>query len=534
MRTAVVIPTLNAVKRGIWGQVLDAVSRQSIPLERKIIIDSDSDDATCAVAESCGWECWKIKRENFNHGSTRDLAVRKLAENGIDTVVFLSQDVILTTQDVLTRLTGFLWSNPISGCFGRQCSTHIRTLDAWQRQWYYPERSAVRTLKDIPHDHLMTCFFSDAFSAWKTADVIHCGGFPETDFGEDMLLAAKVQNCGGGIGYCAEAVALHEHSCTLWSLFSRGMQVGAFHRNHPELRRQFGKLLPRPLVSIPWKLLLPFGVKFSGYLCGRIGGKGIPLALFLLMWLLLFPAIWSFDFPQRDVAARYAPMAEAFARGEWQFAFHPRVTPLLPVTSGILAFLLSCNGYLACQLDASLLLTVALFPFYFGCKKIYGEKTAFFAGILFALCPPFLRLGYYGLRETGSILGVVLLFYATTVFYRQSHIRKGFLWFAVAEAILLLSRGDIALFAVIAGAMLVIWDIFRNRIPWRSILTGVAVFAMIVPQLCYNYRAIGYPVPEVRHAVVWKKLCRKTPLLKHFENPHPYIPLDIGGGDDDE
>ena len=47
--------------------------------------------------------------------------------------------------------------------------------------------------------------------------------------------------------------------------------------------------------------------------------------------------------------------------GDWTFAFHPRVTPLLPVCAGIFVKLFSCGGFLACQLAASLLLSLCVF-----------------------------------------------------------------------------------------------------------------------------------------------------------------------------
>lgn len=534
MKTAIVIPTLNAVKRGLWSQVLEAVERQTMSLEQKIVIDSASDDQTCSVAESYGWKCWKIARKDFNHGLTRAWAIRELAKTGIDTVFFLSQDVVLETPDSLRLLTIFLWNHPIAGCYGKQRSLHEHTLNAWQRKRCYPEKSTVKNLDNVPQTGLMTIFFSNAFSAWKTTEIIRYGSFRETDFGEDMLFAADILKQGGAIGYCSEASVIHEHSNTPLSLFIRGVQIGNFHRKHPELLQQFGKTGFNFPTQIPWRLLFPLGIKSCGYLCGRMEEKIIPWGFFLLMWLLLFPAILLYDFPQRDVAARYAPMAEAFAEGNWQYAFHPRVTPLLPVCAGMISFLFSCNGYLATQFAASILLTFGIFPLYSGCKKIYRERIAAVTCILYAVCSPCLRLGYYGLRETGGVFGITLLFYAAAVLRKEHRNLQGYCWFGVAEAVLLLNRGDLASFAMIAGVMLFVWDTFRNHIPWRSIVAGILMFGMIAPQLLYNYRMIGYPVPEFRHAVVLRKICHQIPVLKCLENSHPVMNIDIAEGNSHE
>lgn len=269
MRTAIVIPTRNAEKQGEWRKVLDAVAAQDLKIERKVIIDSSSDDSTCEIAESYGWECKIIKCEEFDHGLTRGNAVKYLSEKNIDTVIFLTQDVFLANPDALSEITRFLWNNPIAGCYGRQCGLQEHSLDAWQRGKCYPPESAIKSLEDIPVLGMMTPFFSNAFSAWKVAEVIRFGNFPETDFGEDMLLAAAVLNQNGKIGYCSKAVAVHSHSNTVRSLFARGRQVGSFHRKHPELLRQFknngGSF---SLLSAPFSLWFALGVKITGYFWG--------------------------------------------------------------------------------------------------------------------------------------------------------------------------------------------------------------------------------------------------------------------------
>ena len=71
-KTALVIPTLNAVQRGVWDEVLSSVAKQDIPNLLKIIVDSTSDDDTCSVASRYGWRIFKITRTKFNHGDTRN------------------------------------------------------------------------------------------------------------------------------------------------------------------------------------------------------------------------------------------------------------------------------------------------------------------------------------------------------------------------------------------------------------------------------------------------------------------------------
>ena len=165
MKTALVIPTLNAVKRGFWYDLLRSVAEQTLHLDLKLVVDSESNDQTSELAAARGWKCLRIRRGNFNHGDTRRRIVRYLHHKGFDTVVFLSQDAVLSEPGALDKLTKFLWNNPVAGCYGKQISLHEHTLNAWQRERCYPDSSRIKTQADIARDGLMASFCSNAFSA---------------------------------------------------------------------------------------------------------------------------------------------------------------------------------------------------------------------------------------------------------------------------------------------------------------------------------------------------------------------------------
>ena len=529
MKTAVVVPTLNAVKRGFWYELLRAIAEQRLQIDLKLIVDSYSSDQTVELASALGWKCLRLHRRNFNHGGTRARIVRWLASKGFDTVIFLSQDVVLSEPDTLKKLTDYLWKHPeISGCCGKQISLHEKTLNAWQRERCYPNVSRIRTAADIPRDGLMAAFFSNAFAAWKIQDLIRFGNFPETDFGEDMLLSSHILENGGAIGYCAEAIAIHEHSNAPFELFRRGWQIGNFHRLNPELLRKFkSSSVGIARKNIPAAIIVPLAIKAAGYCSARFRDLVIPALLFLLLWLLLLPCILLEDYPLPDVAMRYAPMAEAFARGEWRFAFHPRITPLLTVSAGIIAAVLQCGGFLACKLASSLFLSLSLFPLYGAARRLFGHQIAVCSSLLFIVCPYILRFGYYGSRESGTIFGILLCLYAAVLLAQTPRKFAPWFWFALGETVILLSRGDMVLFAAALFAVLFVWDCIRSRIPFRSILTGFAVFILIIPQLCCNRRLTGYPVLDTRHAVIFRMVADRIPMLDRLLCSDPVMPIDI-------
>ena len=90
MKVSVIIPTLNAEA---WlDRLLDRLIRQTVAAEI-LVIDSESDDATCRIAASHAprVRLLHVPRERFNHGGTRDFALRQSTG---EYVLFLTQDAL--------------------------------------------------------------------------------------------------------------------------------------------------------------------------------------------------------------------------------------------------------------------------------------------------------------------------------------------------------------------------------------------------------------------------------------------------------
>ena len=72
MTTLIIIPTLNA------ADIIDAQLSKFIHLSSKVsvlLIDSSSTDDTIDVIKSYDYEYKVIKRETFNHATTRNIAL---------------------------------------------------------------------------------------------------------------------------------------------------------------------------------------------------------------------------------------------------------------------------------------------------------------------------------------------------------------------------------------------------------------------------------------------------------------------------
>ncbi len=247
---------------------------------------------------------------------------------------------------------------------------------------------------------------------------------------------------------------------------------------------------------------------------GKLRFLKTPHFLFIAALLLAAGLSFFTDLPERDVAACYAPMADAFASGEWAYAFHPRTTPLLPVTAGTIALLLGCTGFMAAKLASSLFFAAGVYPLFGIFKRVFDLKTAWFAVLLYVLASHVLRLASSGLRETSKGFAFFLAVYGLIVLFQERRRIFGYLWLALGSGALILCRGDGFLYAFslfAAAGALEFWNSRSFQFPWRALAAGLLALLIASPFLAYNYKMLGYPVPEGRFV---DAICKLESKLK--------------------
>ncbi|MAZ20495.1 glycosyltransferase [Roseovarius sp.] len=282
VRFALVIPTLNA------GQDLDALleslQRQTRQPDRFLVIDSSSEDETVPRLRAAGADIEVISRAEFNHGGTRMKGARMAAED-CEVVLFLTQDVILHTDDALERLLKVFSDPAVGSAYGRQIPHEgAAAIERFSRFFSYGGKSARFTRADIPRIGFRTAFCSNAFSAFRLAALTEVGGFPErTIFGEDALAVAELILAGHTHCYVADAVVRHSHSYTLGQEFRRYFDIGVMHAQNRKLIEDFGSPSGagknfvlgelRYLAGVaPWRVpeaILRTVLKYTAYKLGR-------------------------------------------------------------------------------------------------------------------------------------------------------------------------------------------------------------------------------------------------------------------------
>ncbi len=287
MNFFVVVPTLNAAED--WPRLTTSLLG-CVPSDRVLILDSSSTDGTAILATAAGFRLHVIPRSDFNHGGTRQLALKLLPDAEI--LVFLTQDVEVMGSNAVTRLLSAFVDPMVAAAYGRQLPRLGATyIEAHARFYNYPAQSSTRTLASREQLGFKAIFISNAFAAYRRDALMAVGGFPcDVIFGEDTITAARLLLAGWKIAYVADAQVNHSHSYTWIQEFKRYFDIGVLHAKESWLLDEFGgasgeggrfvrselrHLWPSSKLLIP-SALVRTALKLLGYRLGRLEKKLSP------------------------------------------------------------------------------------------------------------------------------------------------------------------------------------------------------------------------------------------------------------------
>lgn len=278
---SVIIPTLNAGP--MLGQLLLSLKNQTVTTDI-LVVDSSSTDDTREIATRSGARVFKIARNDFNHGQTRNLGIGQVS---CDVVILLTQDAMPADASCLENLMAPLKDPSITASFARQLPRpDASPVEQFTRLFNYPDRPAIKELKDLPGHGIKTFFFSNVCSAIKIKEFKELGGFPENIIMfEDLIFAAKAILKGYKIAYAPEARVWHSHKFSLVQQFQRYRDAGLSLRNnawifeHARANREGADLLRKQigyLLSQHQYIWIPYAIvesvfKFAGFWLGLHG-----------------------------------------------------------------------------------------------------------------------------------------------------------------------------------------------------------------------------------------------------------------------
>lgn len=232
-KVSLVIPALNAEGDIEW--LLNCIYRQTRRPDEVIVVDSSSSDRTVDIVKTFEWvRLISIERSEFNHGLTRDMALR---ESSGDIVCFMTQDAIPADDFYIENLIAPILSDDrVAVSSGRQLpKDDARRFEQLVREFNYGPESNIRTKVDVETMGIKAYFVTDVCSAYRRSVYIELGGFGKTDMSEDMLMAAKALNAGYSVAYAADARVYHSHNLTPAEQYRRNYAIGHFLQSNKEI-----------------------------------------------------------------------------------------------------------------------------------------------------------------------------------------------------------------------------------------------------------------------------------------------------------
>ena len=152
----VIIPVYRPGRE--FSQLLERLEKQDYPISRIIIMHTE---------EGSWEEKWEknhpilevhhLKKQEFDHGGTRKRA-SELSDGEI--MVFMTQDALPADASLLSKLVKALTAQEnIGAAYARQLpSPSCSFVESYTRAFNYPEKSSVKTEKDLTKYGIKTFF----------------------------------------------------------------------------------------------------------------------------------------------------------------------------------------------------------------------------------------------------------------------------------------------------------------------------------------------------------------------------------------
>lgn len=229
---SVIIPTLNA--GDCIKKLLKSLQSQTILPDEIIVVDSQSEDDTVVAAASVpGVRVISIERASFDHGGTRDMALR---QSQGEFVVFMTQDAQPTDEHCLERLLEPFKQERVAAVGGRQIAwPDARPFERLVRENNYPAQDRMWDASDIGRLGVRAYTISDVCAAYRRSAYLQSGGFDCPILtNEDMLMAERLLHAGYALAYSAGAAVYHSHHFSLRQEYARNYIIGRTMKRYEE------------------------------------------------------------------------------------------------------------------------------------------------------------------------------------------------------------------------------------------------------------------------------------------------------------
>lgn len=256
------------------------LKQKNVKISNIQYILTESSDNTEQILKKKKLSYKKIKKEEFSHSLIREKAA---FSSKADIIVFITQDIVIQNDMWLCNLVNPIVKGEVEQTYSRQL-TKFNNIEKYTRELNYPEKSIIKTKKDIKEMGLKTFFSSDASAAIKRKIFVELNGYDGKNLpiSEDMYFTYKLIMNGYKIKYCSDSVIYHSHKFTLKELYERYKLTGKFFKQNSYLDK-YGTndsgfvlakyIFKRAFKEKNFKVLLRWPFDMSARLVGMKVGK---------------------------------------------------------------------------------------------------------------------------------------------------------------------------------------------------------------------------------------------------------------------
>ena len=286
MKVDIIIPVYKPDKSFL--KLIESLENQTVAVNRIILMNTEEKYfsqlfyGTRFLKQYSNIDVYHLSKKEFNHGKTRRQGVKK---STAEVFVMMTQDAMPQDEFLLENLLKGLEGEKTAAAYARQLPAQDASpIETYLREFNYPEKSEVKSVKDIETKGIKAFFCSDVCCAYKRGIYDELGGFiRHTIFNEDMIYAAGAMKAGYEIAYAAQACVVHSHNYTCMQQLRRNFDLGVSQADHPEIFASVpseGEGIKSVKAAAAylkenklWKwipyLILQSGFKYIGYLLGK-------------------------------------------------------------------------------------------------------------------------------------------------------------------------------------------------------------------------------------------------------------------------
>lgn len=276
-----IIPTYKPDQT--FDELLRRINEQTIRPNRIIVMNTQEeymDESKYNYLDNL--EVIHIKKEEFDHGGTRNFAV---GISNADYVFLMTQDAIPADRHLIEKILKGFEHQGVAAVYGRQLPRkNASVIESYTRSFNYPDEDMVKGKEDVERLGIKTYFCSNVCAAYNREIYEKLGGFvTKTIFNEDMIMSYHLIQAGYKIAYASQAKVIHSHHYTYRQQFTRNFDLAVSQKQYAYIfdsvksetegiklvKQSIRYLLNQRKAYLILDLILQSGFKFLGYRCGK-------------------------------------------------------------------------------------------------------------------------------------------------------------------------------------------------------------------------------------------------------------------------